>query len=216
MSELEQANVVLAEAREVLKKSEENLNKSLKANDLALVQHRELAYALSCIVHPFNTMKPMSDDEIEQLKQSLKNIPSMPLEFVPKEPVFANGRMIGLVDSSHERIEHREVYDIVNAINVLAMANTDILNIHTNFRGCGNLFVVRVRPLSAVSPEGDESSYLPVIYLDEVSFVDGFYVGCPEEDCPIQRLLRIESEVTELIIEAREEAAAKAKAEVKA
>ncbi|MEZ9711671.1 hypothetical protein AB4267_02235 [Vibrio cyclitrophicus] len=210
MSELEQANVVLAEAREVLKKSEENLNKSLKANDLALVQHRELAYALSCLVHPFNAMKPLSDDEIEQLKQSLKNIPSLPLEFVPKEPVFSNGRMIGFVDSSHEHIEHREVYDIVNAINVLAMANTDILNIQTTFRGQSNLFVVRVRPLSSVSPDGDEYSLLPVTYREEVSLVDGFYEGDPTGDCPIQRLLRIESEVTEQIIEAREEAEAKA------
>ncbi|MFH4774508.1 hypothetical protein [Vibrio alginolyticus] len=213
MSELEQANTVLAEAREVLKKSEENLNKSLKANELALVKHRELAYALSCLVHPFNTMKPLSEDEIEQLKQSLKNIPSLPLEFAPKEPVFANGRMIGFVDSSHERIEHREVYDIVNAINVLAMANTDILNINTQFRGHSNLFIVRVRPLSAVSPDGDEYSLSPVVYREEVSLVDGFYIGCPIGDCSIQRLLRIESEITELIIEAREEAEAKAEVE---
>ncbi|MFN1619677.1 hypothetical protein [Vibrio rotiferianus] len=212
-TELKQANEVLAEAREVLKKSQENLNKSLKANDLALVQHRKLAYALSCLVHPFNTMKQLSDDEIEQLQQSLKNIPYLPLEFVPKEPVFASGQMIGFVDSSYERLEQREVYDIVNAINVLAMANTDILNINTQFRGCSNLFIVRVRPLSVASPDGDEYSLSPVVYREEVSLVDGFYVGCPTGDCPIQRLLRIESEITELIIEAREEAEAKTEVE---
>ncbi|EIP5899937.1 hypothetical protein NMS60_002517 [Vibrio cholerae] len=204
--ELEQANVVLAKAREVLKKSEENLNKSLKANDLALVQHRELAYALSCLVHPFNTMVPLSDGEIEQLKQSLKNIPYLPLEFVPKEPVFSNGRMIGFVDYGHERVEHRDIYDIVHAINVLAMANTDVLHIFTRFAGHVNS--VEVYALSAETIYSD--SYPQERLLSERVRLD--------EDNPLESLLAIESQLTELIIEAREAAVTPAteQAEVKA
>ncbi|ENZ0708446.1 hypothetical protein ACGB6O_000773 [Vibrio parahaemolyticus] len=195
-TELKQANAVLAEAREVFKKSQENLNKSLEANDLALVQHRKLAYALSCLVHPFNTMKPLSDDEIEELKQSLKNLPPLPLEFVPKEPVFASGQMIGFVDSSYERLEQREVYDIVNAINVLAMANTDVLLVFTEFRAAYSMFEVQVYGLGNEANTG--------LFMAEVDLtaVDA-----------LQVLLHIESSVTELIIEAREQAEAKAEVE---
>ncbi|HHG3566006.1 TPA: hypothetical protein ACPVZ4_002884 [Vibrio parahaemolyticus] len=209
MNELEQANAVLAEAHEVLKKSEENLNKSTKANDLALVQHRELAYALSCLVHPLHTMEPLSEAEVKELHQKLLEIPTQPLTFVPNDPVFLNGRLCGFVDRSAEKLEHRDVFDIVNAINVLAMANTDILNINTQFRGNSNLFIVRVRPLSVMSPEGDDHQLQPVVYRGEVSLIDGVYVGCPTGDCPVERLLEIESELTELIIKAREEAEAK-------
>ncbi|MBY7871738.1 hypothetical protein KW423_11630 [Vibrio fluvialis] len=201
MSELEHANSVLAEAREVLKKSEENLNKSLKLHDLALVQHRELAYALSCLIHPLNTMKPLSDDEIEQLKQSLKNIPSMPLEFVPKEPVFANGRMIGLVDSSYKRIEHREVYDIVNAINILAVANTDMVHVFTEFSPHIEQFCVNV--YRASQDYIANPSIKPL--MQELVFLT--------DNEALEKLLSIESLLTELIIEAREEAEAKAEVE---
>ena len=199
-TELKQANEVLAEAREVLKKSQENLNKSLKANDLALVQHRKLAYALSCLVHPFNTMKPLSDDEIEQLQQSLKNIPSLPLEFVPKETVFASGQMIGFVDSSYERLEQREVYDIVNAINVLAMANADVIHIFTRYQGHVDRFFISVEKV-----ETDYSNInRQYLFNDDVSLKD---------ESSLEELLSIESQLTELIIEAREEAEAKAEVE---
>ncbi|MCZ2368180.1 hypothetical protein [Vibrio diabolicus] len=200
-TELKQANEVLAEAREVLKKSQENLNKSLKANDLALVQHRKLAYALSCLVHPFNTMKPLSDDEIEQLQQSLKNIPSLPLEFVPKEPVFASGQMIGFVDSSYERLEQREVYDIVNAINVLAMANADVIHIFTRYQGHVDRFFISVEKVETDYSNTNRQS----LFNDDVSLKD---------ESSLEELLSIESQLTELIIEAREQAEAKAEVEV--
>ena len=199
-TELKQANAVLAEAREEFKKSQENLNKSLEANDLALVQHRKLAYALSCLVHPFNTMKPLSDDEIEQLQQSLKNIPSLPLEFVPKEPVFASGQMIGFVDSSYERLEQREVYDIVNAINVLAMANADVIHIFTRYQGHVDRFFISVEKV-----ETDYSNInRQYLFNDDVSLKD---------ESSLEELLSIESQLTELIIEAREQAEAKAEVE---
>ncbi|MBY8308902.1 hypothetical protein KW529_16755 [Vibrio fluvialis] len=179
---LEQANTALAEAREVMRKSVENLEKSKSINEVMMVQNRRLGFALSSLLP-----KPyLVGIDLARSEQELVMTPIL------------------------EPFEHRDVYDVIHAINVLAMANTDILNINTQFRGCSRLFIVRVRPLSAISPEGDDYSLKPVVYREEVSLVDGFYTGCPTGDCQIERLLRIESQLTELIIEAREQAEAKA------
>ncbi|EOG9061521.1 hypothetical protein ACLK5F_002286 [Vibrio fluvialis] len=179
---LEQANAALAEAREVLQRADENLKKSQSINEVMVVQNRRLGFALSSLLP-----KPyLVGIDVARSEQELVMAPIL------------------------EPFEHREVYDVIHAINVLAMTNADILNINTQFRGCSRLFIVRVRPLSAISPEGDDYSLKPVVYRDEVSLVDGFYTGCPTGDCPIERLLRIESQLTELIIEAREQAEAKA------
>ncbi len=198
MSDLEQANAVLAEARAVLKKSEENLQKSIKANDLALVQHRELAYALSCLVHPLYTMTPLSELEEEELKQKLMQIPTQPLTFVANDPVFVNGRLCGFVDRSAEHVEHREVYDIVNAINVLAIANTDIVHVFTEFSPHINQFCVNVY---GVSQDYISNPCAKPLLQDLVFLADNE---------ALEKLLSIESKLTELIIGAREEAEAKA------
>lgn len=174
-----------AEAKQILAECRETLAKTQRFNDQAMINQRSLVFALNSLLpRPirFSVNFSLSEDE-----------------FTAK-----------LEKDTATAISKREAFDIVHAINVLAMANTDILNINTQFRGCSNLFIVRVRPLSVASPDGDEYSLSPVVYREEVSLVDGFYVGCPTGDCPIQRLLRIESEITELIIEAREEAEAKA------
>ncbi len=203
MSDLEQANAVLAEARAVLKKSEENLQKSIKANDLALVQHRELAYALSCLVHPLHTMTPLSELEEEELKQKLMQIPTQPLTFVANAPVFVNGRLCGFVDRSAEHVEHREVYDIVNAINVLAMANTDVLLIRTTFLPDESELVVSVEAKFRWQTRG--------VGLLKVEKAGG-KVSLRNESA-LEELLSIESKLTELIIEAREETEAKSEVE---
>lgn len=195
MSELEQAKKVLAQAENVLEQSTQNLEKSQKFNELMVEQNRRLSFALSSLL-PRQYVVTLNPYEEKQLTELAKAMNSGSFEVIAEELA--------------ENFKQREAFDIVHAINVLAMANTDILNINTQFRGCSNLFIVRVRPLSAVSPDGDEYSLSPVTYREEVSLVDGFYEGCPTGDCPIQRLLRIESEVTEQIIEAREEAEAKA------
>lgn len=200
MSDLEQANAVLAEARAVLKKSEENLQKSIKANDLALVQHRELAYALSCLVHPLHTMTPLSELEEEELKQKLMQIPTQPLTFVPNEPVFVRGRLCGFVDCGDKHVEHREVYDIVNAINVLAMANTDVLLVRTTFLPDQSELVVSVEAKFKWQTFG--------VGLLKVEKAGG-KVSLRNESA-LEELLSIESKLTELIIEAREEAEAQA------
>ncbi|MCG9631663.1 hypothetical protein [Vibrio sp. Isolate30] len=202
MSELEQAKKVLAQAENVLEQSTQNLEKSQTFNELMVEQNRRLSFALSSLLprqyvvtlNPCEvTFNPYEEKQLTELAKAMNS-----------------GSFEVIAEELAENFKQREAFDIVHAINVLAMANTDILNINTQFRGCSNLFIVRVRPLSAVSPDGDEYSLSPVTYREEVSLVDGFYEGCPTGDCPIQRLLRIESEVTEQIIEAREEAEAKA------
>ncbi|HCE4761825.1 TPA: hypothetical protein NKU96_001973 [Vibrio parahaemolyticus] len=185
-------NTELKQAQELHAEAVEMLRQTRQMHDLTMSNQRSLVYALSCLLPKHMvTVKADFSDQPENTAQQIAD----------------NARCV------LEAIEKREVYDIVHAINVLAMANTDILNINTKFRGCSNLFIVRVRPLSVASPDGDEYSLSPVVYRGEVSLVDGFYIGCPTGDCPIQRLLRIESEITELIIEAREEAEAKAEVE---
>ncbi|HCK0626367.1 TPA: hypothetical protein NGT82_001934 [Vibrio parahaemolyticus] len=195
MSELEQAKKILAQAESVLEQSTQNLEKSQTFNELMVEQNRRLSFALSNLL-PKQYVASFSVGEDMQFTELAKAMKSGSFEVIAEELA--------------ENFKQREAFDIVHAINVLAMANTDILNIQTTFRGQSNLFVVCVRPLSAVSPDGDEYSLSPVTYREEVSLVYGFYEGCPTGDCPIQRLLRIESEVTEQIIEAREEAEAKA------
>ncbi|MEF1290748.1 hypothetical protein [Vibrio sp. M260118] len=198
MNDLEQANKILAQAESVLEQSTQNLEKSQTFNELMVEQNRRLSFALSNLLPKqyVLTLNPCEEKQLTELAKAMKS-----------------GSFEVIAEELAENFKQREAFDIVHAINVLAMANTDILNINTQFRGCSNLFIVRVRPLSVVSPDGDEYSLSPVVYREEVSLVDGFYVGCPIGDCPIERLLRIESEITELIIEAREEAEAKAEVE---
>ncbi|QIS00594.1 hypothetical protein [Vibrio diabolicus] len=99
------------------------------------------------------------------------------------------------------RPEHRDIHDIVHAINLLAMANTDVINVFADFSGHINCFRVDADPKSTVYEEGVPRVRLmrEYVYLDH--------------DGALEKLLSIESQLTELIIEAREEAEAKAEVE---
>ncbi|EGR4158476.1 hypothetical protein Q4K74_001803 [Vibrio cholerae] len=91
-------------------------------------------------------------------------------------------------------LKNRDIYDIVHAINVLAMANTDVLFIFTKFSAHVNAFEVY-----AVSPQlllSGETPYKRLI--DKTVYLHW--------DNALERLLAIESQLTELIIEAREAA----------
>ncbi|EGR0490226.1 hypothetical protein RDG67_000694 [Vibrio cholerae] len=103
-------------------------------------------------------------------------------------------------------LKNRDIYDIVHAINVLAMANTEVLFIYTNFAAHTNSLQVEVLPPRA-SLESD-APYRRL--LNKTVYLDW--------NNALERLLAIESQLTELIIEAREAAEAKAteQAEVKA
>ncbi len=190
---LEQANEVLAEAREMFKKTEENLDKSIRASDLALSKTRELARALSCLSKPMMTVAaPMSEEEDHQLLETLKKVS-------PKyQPVVMDGCVHGYVESP----ENRDVYDIIHAINVLALSNTDVLHVFVSFQAHVNLFCVRVHSAATDYQSNEPRSPL---------FEEGLYLDTGK---PLEQLLSIESQLTELIIEAREQA--KASAEVDA
>jgi|GEM_PF-2825803 len=94
----------------------------------------------------------------------------------------------------------REVIDIVNAINGLAMANTDVIHVFTNFSGHVDKFQVY-----ANSANTDYQSTGHDKLLDED-------VRITDKDA-LEQLLFIESQLTELIITAREEAEAKSEVE---
>ncbi|MGX9518003.1 hypothetical protein ACWX0P_03910 [Vibrio mediterranei] len=92
----------------------------------------------------------------------------------------------------------REVFDIVNAINALAMANTDVIHVFTDFSGHINTFKV-----TANRVDTDYQSSRPISQLFNE------YVRLNKKDA-LEQLLFIEGQLTELIIEAREEAEANA------
>ncbi|MDN4696320.1 hypothetical protein QYZ44_21605 [Vibrio parahaemolyticus] len=94
----------------------------------------------------------------------------------------------------------RAKFDIVNAINALAMANTDVLHVFTRFSGHVNEFHVRASSI--------DSEY--IAKRAEFFFNESVYL---DEDDALENLLSIESQLTELVIEAREEAEAKAEVE---
>ncbi|HCE3234774.1 TPA: hypothetical protein NG565_002241 [Vibrio parahaemolyticus] len=95
---------------------------------------------------------------------------------------------------------NREVLDIVNAINALAISNQDVIEIHVGYVASVNWFEARVFVKGCKYDVTEEPLFDSRVRLGE-------------EDAGTQ-LLAIESEITELIIEARE--AAEANAEVEA
>ncbi|EKF9838990.1 hypothetical protein O1D26_002986 [Vibrio cholerae] len=111
----------------------------------------------------------------------------------------AAGDLVGLNGEIDNALRNRDIYDIVHAINVLAMANTDVVDVNTAFFSESRVFCVRFFTKNESKP----------LYTEEVNL---------ECDNALQELLAIESQLTELIIEAREAAEARAteQAEVKA
>ncbi|PJC85325.1 hypothetical protein CSW98_15980 [Vibrio sp. HA2012] len=190
---LEQANEVLAEARKVLKKSEENLDKSIRASDLALSKTRELAHALSCLSKPMMTLAPMSEEEEHQLKEKLKSVSSR------YQPVLMNGCVHGYVESPKER----DVYDVIHAINVLALSNADVIQVFVDIDG--NAKVVSVWAVD-ISTDWSDKEASKERLLSEMIYLR-------HEPNPLEKLILIESQLTDLIIEAREQAEAKAEVE---
>ncbi|MGD8170049.1 hypothetical protein ACQEXU_00195 [Vibrio sp. TRT 21S02] len=92
----------------------------------------------------------------------------------------------------------REVFDIVNAINALAMANTDVIHVFVNFSGHVNHLQVYANPADTKY----QASVPKQTLLDEDIRLN--------KENALEQLLFVEGQLTELIIEAREEAEAKA------
>ncbi|ENM5768388.1 hypothetical protein CW613_001702 [Vibrio mimicus] len=91
-------------------------------------------------------------------------------------------------------LKNRDIYDIVHAINVLAMANTEVIYVFTTFYGHTNCLRIHANSADSIYQIG----ICNVRLLDECVYLD-------KDDALIQ-LLAIESQLTELIIEAREAA----------
>lgn len=96
-------------------------------------------------------------------------------------------------------IDNRDVFDIVHAINVLAMANTDVIHVFVRFAGHVNQLSVYA---FAEDTDYQDRTIDRVFLLDEE-------ISLEDEDA-LEHLLKTESELTELIITVREQAEANA------
>ncbi|WP_217517056.1 hypothetical protein [Vibrio metschnikovii] len=176
MNELEQSKELRDEARELLKQSRENLSKAIRFSDQALINQRRLALAMSNLL-PGKYHVELSSELTEEEKVA----------------TFASDMA--------NNLNNREVFDIVHAINVLAMANTDVLHVFTTFSGHVKKFYVYAHPVETTYKKDEPQ----LILLSEYAFLD--------RTDALEKLLSIESQLTELIIEAREKAEAKAEVE---
>lgn len=177
MSELEQAEAMREEARQLLKQSNESLEQSKRFSDLALTNQRRMVFALSSLLpQPLSVNFEISqDDDIRHAEQ-----------------------VASVAEELRNQMKNREVFDIVHAINVLAMANTDVIHIFTRYQGHVDRFFISVEKVETDYSNNSRQS----LFNDDVSLKD---------ESSLEELLSIESQLTELIIEAREEAEAKAK-----
>ncbi|MFW1315348.1 hypothetical protein ACEWBY_09200 [Vibrio parahaemolyticus] len=172
-------NTELKQAKELHAEAAEMLRQSRQMHDLTMSNQRSLVYALSCLVPKHMVTMTATDSFTLKLAENVA------------EQIADNARCV------QEAIEKREAYDIVHAINVLAMANTDVLHVMVEFAGHVNALDVRVNHVATNYGDANRTALMDV------------YVHLDEEDA-LQKLLAVESQLTELIIEAREEAEAKA------
>ncbi|MEZ8651704.1 hypothetical protein AB6D92_22375 [Vibrio splendidus] len=165
------------EALEALNESRELLNKTIRFNDQASANQRRIAFAVSSL-----------------LPERLRN--DFNLNEVDIEHTAAVSR------DNVEEIQKREIFDIVHAINVLAMANADVIYIFTHFMGHVNTLEVSADHISTNYQE--ESRREPKLLRERLKL---------SKEGALEKLLSIESQLTELIIEAREEAEANVEVE---
>ncbi|RZQ00237.1 hypothetical protein [Vibrio vulnificus] len=109
--------------------------------------------------------------------------------------------LVGRNNNPPDSVKSRDVFDIVHAINVLAIANTDVIHVFTEFAPHANSFTVNVLEGTQHYNTGEKFTFL----LQELVFLN--------DKKALESLLAIESQVTELIIEAREQAEEKAEVE---
>ncbi|MCG6412648.1 hypothetical protein [Vibrio fluvialis] len=167
-----ESEVLRAEAQDTLKECRETLGKIQRFNDQANINQRRIALAVSSL-----------------LPKSLRNEFNLNASDIENTTEISRKNVVA--------IEQREIFDIVHAINVLAIANTDVLHVFSRFSGHVNEFHVRV-----CSTDSDYIDSRP-----ECIFNESIYL---EQEDALEKLLAIESQLTELIIEAREQTEAKA------
>lgn len=179
-------------------------------NDKTLEEIRDSLKRIEELATPIVIVSPIaSPSEVDQLREQLK--PHRLIDVKGVDPVYAgNVGKIGHVNLPAEALAqkqklfsglntNREVLDIVNAINALAISNQDVIEIHTGFVANVNWFETIAYVKGCQYEPGANRLFQKRVRLGE-------------EDAFAQ-LLAIESEITELVIEAREEAEAKAEVE---
>ncbi|EJB0232212.1 hypothetical protein MUJ65_002195 [Vibrio vulnificus] len=195
--ELEQAKALREEAREALalarETNEESKLRQQEVNEMLdetramqksmLLSHSRISYALASLLP-------------KQVCDNLVMLNGSVIGFI--DSGYAAESMAGMSEKVSNAFHNRDVYDIVHAINVLAMANTDVLHVFTYFMAHTNEVTVFVNPSNTVYEDGHKEVRL----LNE-----NVYLG---KDDTLEKLLSIESQLTELIIEAREAAETKA------
>ncbi|MCG9554560.1 hypothetical protein L1D16_14985 [Vibrio sp. Isolate31] len=143
------------------------------------------ALASSVMVMNSDSFTPAQEQDLEESLSQVRGglfVASQPAEVLALKQKLMNG-----LDAD------REVFDIVHAINVLAMANADVIHIFTRYSAHVNCLFVNVEPM-----DSDYSSVKrKYIYAADVDI---------DKEEALEQLLSIESKLTELIIEAREEA----------
>ncbi|EGR7975479.1 hypothetical protein M2H39_08205 [Vibrio vulnificus] len=203
--ELEQAKALREEAREALalarETNEESKLRQQEVNEMLdetramqksmLLSHSRISYALASLLP-------------KQVCDNLVMLNGSVIGFI--DSGYAAESMAGMSEKVSNAFHNRDVFDIVNAINVLAMANTDVLHVFVSFLGHVSKLDIYANAASARYIWGEED--IPV-FSQSV---------CLGKDNALEKLLAIESQLTELIIEAREAAETKApeQAEVKA
>ncbi|WP_375751565.1 hypothetical protein [Vibrio sp. HN007] len=164
----EQARVHLEKTESLLEECTASLEKSQRFNDLAIRNQRQMIFAMSTLL-PRNLQV---DIDISADGEELKHVE------LAEDIAFAR--------------KQREVFDIVHAINVLAMANTDVIHIHTEIASHVNEFSVCAVPANQIYQEG-----VPHVYLMKRTHV---YL---HEEGSLDQLIKIESQLTGLLIDAR-------------
>lgn len=166
-------------------------------NDQILVEIRDSLRELKALAAPvvYVNADCFTPEQEQDLKDSLSKVNGgMFVSNTPAEALALKQKLFNGLNTK------REVLDIVNAINALAIANTDVLHVMVEFAGHINGLDVRVNHVATNYDTSNRTYLMDVcVYLDE-------------EDA-LQELLAAESQLTELIIEVREEAEAKAEVE---
>lgn len=121
--------VFKAEAIETLHECRATLEKTQRFNDQAMFNQRKMVFALNSLLPSPIRLNVNFDLSVE--------------EFTAK-----------LEEDTAAAVGEREIFDIVHAINVLAMANTDVLFIFARFSGHINSFEVDADPKGTVYEKG--------------------------------------------------------------
>lgn len=174
MNELNQAKELNKESKQFRDEARELLAKTTRFNDQANINQRRLALAVSSLL-PRSVRANFKLDESD---------------------------IDNTADVAQENLDaakQRDIFDIVCAINVLAMVNKDVIHIFTDYSAHVNQFTVW-----AISVDQDYSEERYHRLISEDVYLDN--------EGALPKLLLIESNLTELIIETREEAEANAEA----